>query len=127
MAQERWRQARVERGKPRIYIQQFLEVTLPEREYLRILGELRSGPHPADPFDDDCGILVLEAMLEELDDGSQCDSVHVHRAEGQVLLMTVVSYPYGQATYDRLRAEYLARRALGTATGGEADSEDSQR
>ena len=125
MAQERWRQARVERGKPRIYIQQFLELTLPERDYLTGLGELREGPRPADPFADDSGILVLEALLEDLDDGSQSDTVHVHRAEGQVVLMTVISYPYSQEKIDRLRAEYLARKAVGSAAA-DADGEDSQ-
>ena len=124
MAEERWRNARVDRGKPRIYIQQFLEVTLPEGDYLKILTDLRDGPRQADPFADDSGILVLEALLEDLDDGSQCDSVHVHRTEGQVLLMTVISYAYNQATFDRLRAEHLARKAVTAATGGEGRGED---
>lgn len=124
MAQEQWRNARLERGKPRVYIQQFLEVSLPEADYLAALTELRGGRQPSDPFADDNGILVLEAMLEDLDDGSQCDTVHVHRQEGNVLLMTVISYAYTQATFDRLRAQHLAAKVL--ATGGLSGSDGSK-
>jgi hypothetical protein len=32
-----------------------------------------------------------------------------------VVLMTVISYPYRQATYDRLMASFLAKKATGLA------------
>lgn len=123
--QERWKNARIQRGKPRVYIQQFFELWLPEAEYLAILESAREGADLSDRFDDDAGMLVLEQFLADLDDGSQCDSVHVNQVEGQVQMMTVLSYPFKQATYDRLRAEFLAERLV--TTGIESRNNDGDK
>jgi hypothetical protein len=106
VAQDRWSRARPQRGKPRVYVQQFLELLMPEPDYAAVA---RSLGHD-DPWTEDAAAGVMEEYLEELDDGSQCDTVHYERRQGQTLLMTVVSHPYRQETYDRLVAEYAARR-----------------
>jgi tRNA(His) 5'-end guanylyltransferase len=98
-----------ERGKPRVYIQQYLDLRLPEDDYKQIVKDLGL----TKPFDEDTAILVMEAYLEDLADGSQCDSVHVQHAEGLVVLMTVASYPFRQETMDRLLAAHVAKKALG--------------
>jgi len=105
-----WEHARVQRGKPRIYIQQYLDLMLPEEDYKKIAKQKGFKK----PFSEEAAHEVMESFLEDLNDGSQCDSVHIQRSEGMVLLMTVVSYPYKQETYDRLMAEYIARKAMGT-------------
>lgn len=111
MSTSRWQSAIADRGKPRIYIQQFLDLRLPEEEYQQIVKSMGL----AKPFEEETAIRVMEAYLEELDDGSQCDTVHLQRAEGLVVLMTVVSYPFRQETFDRLTAAFLAKKALGGA------------
>lgn len=108
MNQDRWAAGQVERGRPRVYIQQFLDLKMPEEAYLKIARELELEK----PFDQDAAQLVLETFLEELDDGSQCDTVHLQRGDGIVMLMTVISYPYKQATFDKLQAAYVAKKAL---------------
>lgn len=110
MSTNHWEHATVERGKPRVYIQQFLDLRLPEGDYKRIVKELGLEK----PFDEDTAARVMEAYLEDLDDGSQCDTVHIQRGDGLVVLMTVVSYAYKQETMDRLMAAHLAKKALGT-------------
>lgn len=112
MDKERWQTANVERGKPRIYIQQYLDLRLPEEEYKKIVKEMGLQK----PFDEETATEVMEAYLEALDDGSQADSVHLERGDGLVVLMTVVSYPYKQELFDRLTAAFVARKAL---SGGE--------
>ncbi len=112
MGTERWQHATTERGKPRVYIQQYLDLKLPEAEYKKIVKEMGLKK----PFSEDTAVQVMEAYLEDLDDGAQCDTVHIQRGDGLVVLMTVVSYPYKQETYDRLRAAYAAKKAL---SGGE--------
>jgi len=111
VAGDRWQGATTDRGKPRIYIQQYLDLKLPEERYKQICREMEL----EEPFSEEAATAVMEAFLEDLDDGSQCDSVHFHRGDGMVVLMTVVSFPYSQATYDRLMAAYLAKKALGQA------------
>jgi hypothetical protein len=107
--QNRWASARVERGKPRVYIQQFLDLKLPEEEYLKIAKELNLEK----PFEEDAAQVIMETFLEDLDDGSQCDSVHLQRGDGIVMLITVVSFPYKQATYEKLLAAYTAKKIVG--------------
>lgn len=109
MAGEQWQGAATERGKPRVYIQQYLDLKLPEGRYKQICQEMGLGQ----PFSEEAATAVMEAFVEDLDDGSQCDSVHLQRGDGMVVLMTVVSYPYSQATFDRVMAAYLAKKALG--------------
>lgn len=111
MAGDRWKGATTDRGKPRVYIQQYLDLKLPEERYKRICQEMGLEK----PFTEEAATAVMEAFLEDLADGSQCDTVHLHRAEGDVVLMTVVSFPYSQATYDRMMAAYLAKKSLGQA------------
>lgn len=111
MGKDRWRQATTDRGKPRVYIQQFLDLRFPEEEYKRIAKELGCEK----PFEEDAASRVMDAYLEDLDDGSQFDSVHIQRGDGMVVLMTVVSFPFKQATYDRLMAAHMAKKALGTS------------
>jgi len=107
----RWQGAVTDFGKPRIYIQQYLDLKLPEDRYKRICKEMGLKK----PFSEEAATAVMEAYLEDRDDGSQCESVHIHRGDGLVILMTVVSYPYKQATYDRLMAAFLAKKATGAA------------
>jgi tRNA(His) 5'-end guanylyltransferase len=105
-----WEHATVERGKPRVYIQQFLDLRLPEKEYLEIVKSLGLSK----PYDEDTASSLMEKYLEDLADGSQCDAVHIQRGDGIVVLMTVVSFPYKQETMDRLMAAHVAKKALGT-------------
>lgn len=105
----RWQDATTERGKPRIYIQQYLDLKLPEGQYKAICKELGLEK----PFEEESALAVMEAYLEELADGSQCESVHVSQGDGLVVLMTVVSYPFKQATFDQLMAAHTAKKALG--------------
>jgi len=109
VAKADWEHAKVQRGKPRIYIQQYLDLTLPEDEYKQLAK--KKGFHK--PFSEEAAVEIMESFLEDLDDGSQCDSVHIQRGDGIVMLMTVVSFPYKQETYDRLLAAHMARKALG--------------
>lgn len=111
MGSSRWERAQVERGKPRIYIQQYLDLRMPEDEYKQIARDMGLEK----PFEEDAAQQIMEAFTDDLDDGSQCDSVHIQRGDGIVVLMTVVSYPYKQETYDRLMAAHVAKKALGTA------------
>jgi len=106
---DRWASAAVERGKPRVYIQQYLDLRMPEEQYTKVVKELGLSK----PYDEDTASQVMEAYMEELADGSQCDAVHISRGEGLVVLMTVVSYPYKQETMDRLMAAHVAKKALG--------------
>jgi tRNA(His) 5'-end guanylyltransferase len=106
----RWESAAVERGKPRVYIQQYLDLRLPEEVYKKTVKELGLDK----PFDEDTALRVMEAYIDDLDDGSQCDTVHISRGDGLVVLMTVISYPYKQATLDRLMAAHIAKKALST-------------
>ncbi len=106
---DRWQGATTERGKPRVYIQQYLDLKLPEAEYTRICKELGLEK----PFEEEAATQVMEAFLEDQDDGSQCESVHIQRGDGIVILMTVISFPYKQATYDQLLAAYVAKKSLG--------------
>jgi hypothetical protein len=108
MNQERWTAAQIERGRPRVYIQQFLDLKLPEEAYVQIAKELDLEK----PFEQDAAQLVMETFLEDLDDGSQCDTVHLQRGDGLVMLMTVASFPYKQATFDKLQAAHAAKKAL---------------
>jgi tRNA(His) 5'-end guanylyltransferase len=108
MKQERWIAAQSERGRPRVYIQQFLDLKLPEEAYVQIA----KGLELEKPFEQDAAQLVMETFLEDLDDDSQCDTVHIQRGDGIVMLMTVVSFPYKQATFDKLRAAHAAKKAL---------------
>jgi tRNA(His) 5'-end guanylyltransferase len=103
---DRWGNATVERGKPRVYIQQYLDLRLPEDRYKQIVKDLGLEK----PFDEDTALRVMEEYLEDLDDGSQCDTVHVQRGDGLVVLMTVVSYSYRQETLDRLMAAHMAKK-----------------
>lgn len=109
MGSNRWQDATTERGKPRIYIQQYLDLKLPEAQYKRICKELGLEK----PFVEESAQAVMEAYLDEQDDGSQCESVHIQTGDGIVVLMTVVSFPYKQATYDQLLAAYSAKKVLG--------------
>jgi len=109
LASDRWQGATTERGKPRVYIQQYLDLKLPQERYKQICQEMGLEK----PFTEESATAVLEAFVEDLDDGSQCESVHLQRGDGIVVLMTVVSYPYKQATFDRVMAAYLAKKALG--------------
>jgi tRNA(His) 5'-end guanylyltransferase len=111
MEDQSWHIATVERGKPRVYIQQFLDLRLPEPEYKDICKKMGLEK----PFDEDSAMRVMEQYLEDLDDGSQADAVHIQRGDGIVVLMTVVSYPFKQETFDRLHAAHLAKKALGAA------------
>lgn len=106
----RWQGATTERGKPRNYIQQYLDLKIPEEQYLRICKELGLEK----PFEEEAATQVMEAYLEEQDDGSQCEAVHLHRGDGMVVLITVASFPYKQATFDRLMAAFMAKKALGS-------------
>jgi tRNA(His) 5'-end guanylyltransferase len=108
MAAERWQSATAARGKPRVYIQQYLDLRLSEAAYKQIVKELGL----TKPFDIDTAMQVMEAYVEDLADGSQCDTVHLQQSEGTVMLMTVVSFPYKQETYDRLLAIHAAKRLL---------------
>ena len=108
MANNRWEQATPNRGKPRVYIQQFFEVKLPEAEYVKIAKSLGLEK----PFDEESATRIMEEYLEDLDDGSQCDTVHMERQDGIVNLMTVISYKYNQATYDRLVAEQAVKKMI---------------
>lgn len=110
MGTNQWEAAAVERGKPRTYIQQYLDLRLPEEIYCKLVKDMGLEK----PFDEETAAQVMEAYLNDLDDGSQCDTVHITRGEGLVVLMTVVSYPYRQETMDRLMAAHLAKKALGT-------------
>ena len=112
MSTDRWAHASAERGKPRVYIQQYLDLRLPEAEYLRICKEMGQEK----PFEEDAASQVMDAYLEALAEGSQADSVHIQRGDGLVILMTVVSFPFKQETMDRLMAAYLAKKALGSQT-----------
>lgn len=105
----RWQDATTERGKPRIYIQQYLDLKLPEGQYESICKELGLEK----PFEEEAATEVMETYLEEQDDGSQCESVHIQRGDGLVVLMTVVSYPYRQSTFDQLLAMHVAKKAVG--------------
>lgn len=107
-----WEQATAERGKPRIYIQQYLDLRLPEETYKKIVKDMGLEK----PFDEDTALRVMEAYLEDLDDGSQCDTVHIQKGDGIVVLMTVVSYTYKQEIYDRLMAAHVAKKSLGGGT-----------
>lgn len=111
MGIERWQQATVERGKPRVYIQQFMDLRLPEDQYREITKQLGFDK----PFREEAASAVVEAYMEDLADGSQFDAVHIQKGDGIVALMTVVSFPYRQETLDRLMAEHLAKKALGSA------------
>lgn len=106
---DRWQGAMTERGKPRVYIQQYLDLKLPEAQYKQICKEMGLEK----PFDEESATAVMEAFLEEQDDGSQCESVHIQQGDGLVILMTVVSFPYKQATFDHLLAAYAAKKSLG--------------
>lgn len=108
MGTDRWQGATTERGKPRVYIQQYLDLKLPEKQYTQLCKEMGFEK----PFEEEAATAVLEAYVDDLDDGSQCESVHLQRGDGMVVLMTVVSYPYKQATYDHLLAAYTAKKAL---------------
>lgn len=110
MSHDRWQSVRTERGKPRVYIQQFLDLRLPEAEYKKLVESLGLSK----PFEEETATRVMEAYLEDLDDGSQCDAVHFQRSEeeGLVVVMTVVSYPFRQESFDRLTAAFLAKKAL---------------
>lgn len=110
METNRWQNATVERGKPRVYIQQFLDLRLPEDVYVKLTKELGLEK----PFEEVSASRVVEAYLDDLEDGSQFDAVHIQRGDGIVVLMTVVSFPYKQQTIDRLMAEHIAKKALGT-------------
>ncbi|HWI63925.1 MAG TPA: hypothetical protein VNT75_18985 [Symbiobacteriaceae bacterium] len=110
MESNRWETATVERGKPRVYIQQYLDLRMPEKEYLQIVKDLGL----TKPFEEDTASQVMDAYIEDLADGSQFDAVHIQRGDGIVVLMTVVSFPFKQETMDRLLAAYLAKKALGT-------------
>jgi len=101
----------VERGKPRVYIQQYLDLRIPEKEYVQIVKDLGLSK----PFDEDTASQVMDAYVEDLADGSQYDSVHIQKGDGIVVLMTVVSFPYRQETMDRLLAAHMAKKALGGA------------
>lgn len=109
MKVNRWQSATVERGKPRVYVQQYFDLRLPEAEYVRIAGEMGLEK----PFSEESAARVMEAFMEDLDDGSQFDAVNLEKGDSMVMLMTVVSFPYRQETFDRLMAEHLARRATG--------------
>ncbi|HYG58517.1 MAG TPA: hypothetical protein VD902_10705 [Symbiobacteriaceae bacterium] len=113
MGANRWEHATAERGKPRVYIQQYLDLRFPEEQYKQIAKEMGIEK----PFEEDAASQVMEAYLEDLGDGSQCDNVHVQRGDGLVILMTVASFPFRQETMDRLLAAYMAKKALGG--GGE--------
>jgi hypothetical protein len=106
---DRWQTANIERGKPRVYIQQFLDLRMPEDAYQQVVKSLEL----EQPFEAEAVTRVMEAYLEDLDDGSQCDEVHLQRGDGLVILMTVVSFPYKQVVYDRLLSTFLAKKALG--------------
>lgn len=112
MPVSRWQLATVERGKPRVYIQQYMDLKLPEDDYRKIVGDLGLEK----PFSEEAATQVMEAYLEDLGDGSQMDAVHLQRGDGLVILMTVVSLPFKQATFDRLLAEHLAKKALAGGT-----------
>lgn len=109
MGTNRWEHATVERGKPRVYIQQYLDLRLPEEHYLQIVKDLGL----TKPFDEDTSSQVMDAYIEDLADGSQYDAVHIQRGDGLVVLMTVVSFPYRQELMDRLMAAHVAKKALG--------------
>ncbi|HYF92733.1 MAG TPA: hypothetical protein VD969_10870 [Symbiobacteriaceae bacterium] len=111
MGTNRWETATVERGKPRVYIQQYLDLRIPEKEYVQIVKDLGLSK----PFDEDTASQVMDAYVEDLADGSQYDSVHIQKGDGIVVLMTVVSFPYRQETMDRLLAAHMAKKALGGA------------
>lgn len=111
MGSNRWQHATPERGKPRVYIQQFLDLRFPEEEYTKIV----KGMGLEKPFDEDTASHVMEAYVEDLGDGTQFDNVHIQRGDGIVVLMTVLSLPYKQETMDRLMAAYLTKKALGQA------------
>lgn len=108
---DRWQSVTAERGKPRIYIQQFLDIKLPEAEYKQIIKQM--GLDTNKPYDEDTASRVMEAYVEELDDNSQFDAVHVQVGDGLVVLMTVVSFPYKREIFDRLMAAHMAKKALG--------------
>jgi hypothetical protein len=105
----RWDRVSVERGKPRVYIQQYMDLKIPEDVYKQIVKEMGL----TKPFSEDTASRVMEAYLEELNDGSQFDTIHIQRGDGWVILMTVVSFPFKQETMDQLMAAYLAKKALG--------------
>ncbi|HYF77967.1 MAG TPA: hypothetical protein VD973_12580 [Symbiobacteriaceae bacterium] len=111
MGTKRWESATVERGKPRVYIQQYLDLRMPEAQYLQIVKEMGL----TKPFDEDTASQVMDAYIEDLADGSQYDAVHLQKGDGIVVLMTVVSYPFRQETMDRLLAAYMAKKALGAS------------
>lgn len=87
---------------------------MPERDFVRITQALEL----PDPWKEEAATRVMEEYLEDLDDGSQCESVHLERRDGIVNVMTVISYPFRQITLDRLLAEYTARKMV---TPAEAD------
>jgi hypothetical protein len=105
----KWESATVERGKPRVYVQQYLDLKMPEDDYRAAAKQLGLDK----PFEEDSALRIMEEYLEALDDGSQCDAVHIQRGDGLVVLMTVVSYTYRQEIYDRLLAAHVAKKALG--------------
>ncbi len=101
----------MERGKPRTYIQQYLDLRLPEEDYLKAVKDVGLSEKP---FEEATAARVMDAFIDDLDDGSQFDSVHIQRGDGLVVLMTVVSFPYKQEIMDRLMAEHIAKKALGS-------------
>lgn len=109
MGSNRWQGATTERGKPRIYIQQYLDLKLPEEQYKLVCKEMGLQK----PFDEESATEVMEAYLEDQEDGAQCESVHIQHGDGIVILMTVISYPYKQATFDQLIAAHAAKKAMG--------------
>lgn len=111
MGTKRWESATAERGKPRVYIQQYLDLRMPEAQYLQIVKEMGL----TKPFDEDTASQVMDAYIEDLADGSQYDSVHLQKGDGIVVLMTVISYPFRQETMDRLLAAHMAKKALGAS------------
>lgn len=110
MGTNRWENATVERGKPRVYIQQYLDLRMPEEAYLQIVKDLGLSK----PFEEDTASQVMDAYIEDLADNSQFDAVHIQRGDGIVVLMTVVSFPFKQETMDRLMSAHIAKKALGT-------------
>jgi len=105
----RWESATVERGKPRVYIQQYLDLRMPEKEYEQVVKAMGL----TKPYDEDTASQVMDAYIEDLADGSQFDAVHIQKGDGIVVLMTVISFPFRQETMDRLTAAHLAKKALG--------------
>ena len=76
MAGDRWKGVTTERGKPRVYIQQYLDLKLSEQQYKKICQEMGLEK----PFTEEAATTVMEAFLEDLADGSQCDTAHLQRS-----------------------------------------------